>query len=107
MAKLPNLKPLLRVRRITSAGGHLRQTITAGATWLNDIRRARLVSRMIGMYITNSTGDEDHPEFKDFDFHDPSNLQGVKGLRADVNIHQQITNEWGRFPCAESKCNTC
>src|SRR5262249_25600536 len=27
----------------------------------------------------------DHPEFKDFDFHHPSNIQGVKGSRADVN----------------------
>ena len=39
----------------------------------------------------------DHPEFKDFDFHQPSNIQGVKGSRADVNIHQKITNEWTDF----------
>ena len=39
----------------------------------------------------------DHPEFKDFDFHDPSNIRGVKGSRADENIHQQITNRWEDF----------
>ncbi len=39
----------------------------------------------------------DHPEFKDFDFHQPSNLQGVKGSRADVNTHQLITNDWAEF----------
>jgi RHS repeat-associated protein len=40
---------------------------------------------------------KDHPEFKDFDFHDPSNIRGVKGSSADVNIHQKITNEWEQF----------
>jgi hypothetical protein len=39
----------------------------------------------------------DHPELKDFDFHQPSNLQGVKGSRADVNTHQRITNDWEEF----------
>jgi hypothetical protein len=39
----------------------------------------------------------DHPEFKDFDFHAPSNIRGVKGSRADVNVHQQITNLWEDF----------
>jgi hypothetical protein len=39
----------------------------------------------------------DYPEFKDFDFHAPSNIRGVKGARADVNIHQQITNRWEDF----------
>lgn len=34
----------------------------------------------------------EHPEFGNFDFDDPSNIRGVKGPRADVNIHQQITN---------------
>jgi len=38
-----------------------------------------------------------HPEFAGFDFHDPSNLQGVKGSRADVNVHQRITNDWAAF----------
>lgn len=38
-----------------------------------------------------------HPEFKDYDFHDPENLQGVKGSRADVNVHQGITNDWAEF----------
>ena len=39
----------------------------------------------------------DHPDFADFDFHDPSNLVGVQGSRSDNNIHQQITNEWSEF----------
>jgi hypothetical protein len=39
----------------------------------------------------------DHPEFADFDFHDPSNLQGVRGSRSDVNVHQDITNRWAEF----------
>lgn len=39
----------------------------------------------------------DHPDFADFDFHDPSNLVGVQGSRSDNNIHQQITNEWSDF----------
>lgn len=39
----------------------------------------------------------EHPEFKDFDFDAPSNIQGVKGSRADVNIHQEITNRWAEF----------
>ncbi|MFM8218656.1 MAG: RHS repeat-associated core domain-containing protein, partial [Planctomycetaceae bacterium] len=33
----------------------------------------------------------DHPEFLAFDFHQPANIQGVKGSRADVNTHQLIT----------------
>ncbi len=40
---------------------------------------------------------QDHPEFQEFDFHDPSNIEGVKGSRADVNIHKDITNEWESF----------
>jgi hypothetical protein len=39
----------------------------------------------------------EHPEFGGFDFHQPSNLQGVKGSRADVNVHQRITNDWAEF----------
>ena len=39
----------------------------------------------------------DHPEFRDYDFHQPGNIQGVKGSRADVNTHQLITNEWAEF----------
>ena len=39
----------------------------------------------------------DHPEFRDFDFHAPSNIQGVKGSRADVNLHQDVTNLWADF----------
>jgi len=37
------------------------------------------------------------PEFKDFDFDAPSNIQGVQGSRSDANIHQQITNLWADF----------
>lgn len=40
---------------------------------------------------------ESHPEFQGFDFHDPSNIRGVKGSRSDTNIHQYITNEWEQF----------
>jgi RHS repeat-associated protein len=40
---------------------------------------------------------KDHPDFKDFDFHQPSNLKGVKGNRTDMNTHQRITNEWEEF----------
>ncbi len=40
---------------------------------------------------------KNHPEFNDFDFHDPSNIRGVKGSRADVNTHQDITNHWADF----------
>jgi hypothetical protein len=39
----------------------------------------------------------DHPEFQDFDFHQPSNIKGVKGARADINTHQDITNSWEDF----------
>lgn len=39
----------------------------------------------------------DHPEFKQFDFDAPSNLQGIKGSRSDVNRHQPVTNEWEAF----------
>jgi hypothetical protein len=39
----------------------------------------------------------DHPDFRDYDFHQPSNIQGVKGSRANVNTHQLITNEWADF----------
>ena len=39
----------------------------------------------------------DHPDFQGYDFHQPSNIQGVKGSRADVNIHQLITNDWAEF----------
>ncbi len=39
----------------------------------------------------------DHPEFRGYDFHQPNNIQGVKGSRADVNTHQLITNEWADF----------
>ncbi len=39
----------------------------------------------------------DHPGFQNYDFHQPSNIQGVKGSRADVNTHQLITNEWAEF----------
>lgn len=38
-----------------------------------------------------------HPDFKNFDFHSPNNIQGVKGSRADVNVHQDITNDWAQF----------
>ncbi len=38
-----------------------------------------------------------HPEFKDYDFDAPPNLEGVKGNRADENIHQLITNRWKEF----------
>src|SRR6185503_7402786 len=42
------------------------------------------------------------PGFENFDFHDPANLQGVEGVRANLNrgvpnIHQQITNDWAAF----------
>lgn len=40
------------------------------------------------------------PDFKDFDFDAPSNIQGIKGSRADVNDHQQITNKWAEFRSA-------
>jgi RHS repeat-associated protein len=40
---------------------------------------------------------EQHPEFRDFDFHDPSNIRGVKGSRSGENVHQLITNEWEDF----------
>ena len=40
---------------------------------------------------------QSHPEFQDFDFNAPSNIQGVKGTRADINIHQDITNAWAEF----------
>ncbi|MEV0622006.1 toxin TcdB middle/N-terminal domain-containing protein, partial [Nonomuraea sp. NPDC050404] len=39
----------------------------------------------------------EHPEFKDFDFHSPSNIRGVAGSAMkdrSKNIHQDITNEW-------------
>src|SRR5262249_53861945 len=39
----------------------------------------------------------EHPEFKDFDFDAPKNIQGVKGSRSDENIHQDITNAWAVF----------
>ncbi|MDB5342830.1 MAG: tandem-95 repeat protein [Schlesneria sp.] len=45
----------------------------------------------------------DHPDFKDFDFHQPSNQQGVRGSRPNAgtgivtNTHQLITNEWAEF----------
>ncbi len=39
----------------------------------------------------------DHPEFKDFDFDSPANISGVRGSRADVNVHQEITNKWKEF----------
>jgi hypothetical protein len=39
----------------------------------------------------------DHPEFRDYDFHQPGNIQGVKGSRADVNTHQLVSNEWAEF----------
>jgi hypothetical protein len=39
----------------------------------------------------------DHPDFKKFDFDAPENIQGVKGSRADVNVHQDITNQWADF----------
>lgn len=38
-----------------------------------------------------------HKDFKDFDFDAPENIQGVKGNRADVNTHQDITNDWSAF----------
>lgn len=38
-----------------------------------------------------------HPGFDDFDFDDARNIRGVKGRMADVNVHQQITNEWRSF----------
>lgn len=37
------------------------------------------------------------PQFKDFDFHDVSNLRGVQGSRASTNIHNQITQKWRQF----------
>lgn len=40
---------------------------------------------------------QNHPEFRDFDFHAPSNIQGVQGARSNVNIHQSITNRWAEF----------
>jgi RHS repeat-associated protein len=39
----------------------------------------------------------EHPDFHKFDFHAPDNIQGVKGSRADVNTHQDITNDWAKF----------
>jgi RHS repeat-associated protein len=44
-----------------------------------------------------------HPEFSKFDFDAPENIQGVKGSRADVNIHQDITNLWKEFRDANPK----
>ena len=53
---------------------------------------------MTGTYIIGCPQEYmGHAEFRDLDFHSPSNLRGVKGSRADVNIHQQITNEWAEF----------
>jgi RHS repeat-associated protein len=40
---------------------------------------------------------EDHPEFSDFDFHDPANIHGVPGSRTRMNVHQEVTNEWEAF----------
>ena len=31
----------------------------------------------------------DHPEFKDFDFDAPSNIRGIRGSRAEENLHQR------------------
>ncbi|MEV0387957.1 SpvB/TcaC N-terminal domain-containing protein [Nonomuraea sp. NPDC050643] len=42
----------------------------------------------------------DHPDFKDFDFHNPTNLRGVAGSRMNdrtKNIHQDITTDWERW----------
>jgi hypothetical protein len=39
----------------------------------------------------------DHPELKDFDFDAPQNIRGVKGYKADVNIHQKVTERWLGF----------
>jgi RHS repeat-associated protein len=39
----------------------------------------------------------EHREFSGFDFDDPDNIRGVKGNRADVNVHQRITNLWAEF----------
>jgi hypothetical protein len=38
-----------------------------------------------------------HPDFEKLDFDAPENIQGVKGSRADVNVHQDITNQWADF----------
>jgi len=38
-----------------------------------------------------------HPEFKDYDFDSPLSIRGVKGSRADKNIHQEITSQWEDF----------
>ena len=38
-----------------------------------------------------------HKDLKGFDFDAPDNIQGVKGSRADVNTHQDITNDWAAF----------
>lgn len=43
-----------------------------------------------------------HPEFKDFDFHDPSNLAAVGGSRfrfwsTEMDVHTKISKEWDAF----------
>lgn len=38
-----------------------------------------------------------HPEFQDFDFHQPSNIRGIRGAFSTPNDHQVITSEWNRF----------
>jgi hypothetical protein len=66
----------------------------------NADRHARGLSRLPDDYDAHHAIPQrylDHPEFQDFDFHAPSNIRGVKGSRADVNIHQQITNRWEDF----------
>ncbi|HYQ45101.1 MAG TPA: SpvB/TcaC N-terminal domain-containing protein [Polyangiaceae bacterium] len=43
---------------------------------------------------------KDHPEFKDFDFDDPSNIRGVSSYRnggKEYNVHNTITQEWAEF----------
>ncbi|MFI5297732.1 MAG: toxin TcdB middle/N-terminal domain-containing protein [Polyangiales bacterium] len=39
----------------------------------------------------------DNPQFKDFDFDAPENIQGVPGSRSGTNVHQDITNDWAAF----------
>lgn len=39
----------------------------------------------------------DHPQFREFDFHNPTNIRGVRGSRSTPNTHQKITNLWEDF----------
>jgi hypothetical protein len=41
--------------------------------------------------------DRDHPDFADFDFHDPSNLVGVQAAGRTTTSISSSANEWSEF----------